>query len=115
MASASKASYKSFSGDTSSLKPGTLVAVNLAKYEEWPQIGEVMSIEQDTVTLAWYDGLYSTPWMKVKLKQGRKHGDWRETVSKDTLILYDILLTAGQRLKKDAVEKLKDSSENIIN
>jgi len=104
-----KASYKTFHGDTVTLKPGTLVAVNLAKYEEWPQIGEVISSQQDTLTLSWYDGLYSTPWMKVKLKNGN---DWKETVSKDTLIMYDITLTAGQRLRKDTVEKLKNSFEN---
>lgn len=104
-----KASYKTFRGDTVTLKPGTLVAVNLAKYEEWPQIGEVISSQQDTLTLSWYDGLYSTPWMKVKLKNG---DDWKETVSKDTLIMYDITLTAGQRLRKDTVEKLKNSFEN---
>ena len=47
--------------------------------------------------------------MKVKLKNG---DDWKETVSKDTLIMYDITLTAGQRLRKDTVEKLKNSFEN---
>ena len=25
--------------------------------------------DQDTVTLGWYNGLYSTPWIKVKLKR----------------------------------------------
>lgn len=74
-------SYETFSGDTSTLKPGNLVAVNLIKYKEWPQIGEVICSDQDTVTLAWYDGLYSTPWIKVKLKHGGEHCDWIETLS----------------------------------
>ena len=109
---ASNASYETFSGDTSTLKPGTLVALNLTKYEEWPQIGEVICSDPDTVTLAWYDGLYSTPWIKVKLKHGGEHCDWIETVSKDAVIIQNISLTAGHRLRKDAVEKLKASSQN---
>ena len=83
------------------------MAVDLQKYEEWPQIGKVIKSNEDTVTLAWYDGTYSSPWTKVKLKQGKQYVEWRETVGRNELIMYDITLTSGYRLRKDAVEKLK--------
>ena len=103
-------SYKTFSGDTEQINPGTLVAVNLQNYEEWPQIGKVINSNEDTVTLAWYDGTYSSPWIKVKLKKGKQYIEWREIVCRDVLIMYDITLTSGYRLRKDAVEKLKSFS-----
>ena len=67
--------------------------------------------DQDTVTLAWYDGLYSTPWIKVKLKHGGECSDWIETVSKDAIVIQDITLTAGYHLRTDAVEKLRATSQ----
>ena len=51
LVAATNTSYETFSGDTSTLKPETLVAVNHTKY---PQIGEVLCSDQDTVTLSQY-------------------------------------------------------------
>ena len=56
------------------------MAAWLDKYEEWSQLGEVICTDTDTVTLAWYDGTYSSAWAAVKIKEGSEYIHWRETV-----------------------------------
>ena len=81
------------------------MAAWLDKYEEWSQLGEVICTDTDTVTLAWYDGTYSSAWAAVKIKEGSEYIHWRETVPRRAIILCDIKLTNGKKLRKDTVEK----------
>ena len=46
-------------------------------------------------------------------KTRSEYSDRIETVSKDAIIIQDITLTAGYRLKKDAVERLRATSQTV--
>ena len=63
---------------------GSIVAVYISKYPEFPQIGEVRCSTDTTVTISWYDGTFNDVWSLVKLKKGM---EWKETISKDKILL----------------------------
>lgn len=98
--------------DTSVINNGSIVAVYLSKYPEFPQIGKVRSVTDNTVTISWYDGAYNDIWSIVKLKKGE---DWQESIEKNSVLLYDIEFTRGQRLKKDTQKALRDYFDEFIN
>lgn len=89
-----------------------MVAVYLPKYPEFPQIGKIRSIDSKTVTISWYDGAFNDIWTLVKLRKGE---EWREKIEKNSILLYDIEFTKGQRLKKDACQALKKYYDELVN
>ena len=90
------------------------MAVHLAKYEEWPQIGsKVLSSCPTSVTLAWYDGTYSSIWSPVRIKHGKDYNEWTETLDTKSILLYDIKLTSGQHLRKDCIDILKSCYDTL--
>ena len=93
------------------ISPGSVVAVYLSKYPEFPQIGKVQSATDATITISWYDGAFNDVWTVVKLKKGM---EWKETVGKDTILLYDLQFSRGQRLKKDASDFLREYFDNCV-
>ena len=93
------------------ISDGPIVAVYLSKYPEFPQIGQVRCSSDTTVTISWYDGTFNDVWSLVKLKRGM---EWKETISKDKILLYDLVFTKGQRLKKDCVQFLRDYYDNSV-
>lgn len=99
-----KKSFKCMS-DSAVINVGSVVAVYLPKYPEFPQIGKIQSSSDATITISWYDGAFNDVWNIVKLKKGI---EWKETMNKDTILLYDLQFSRGQRLKKDAIEFLRD-------
>lgn len=90
--------------DTSIITTGSIVAVYVSKYPEFPQIGKVQSRSDTEVTISWFDGSFNDIWSEVKLKGG---GKWCETVNKSNIILYDIQFTKGYRLRKDCGQVLR--------
>ena len=107
----SNSSFK-YATSEASINYGSVVAVYLEKYPEFPQIGKVENSSEDTITISWFDGAFNDVWSIVKLKKG---AEWRETLQKDKIILYDIQFTKGQRLKKDTVKALRDYSDEFLN
>lgn len=108
-----KSSFKKFNdSDDSIMVLGSVVAVYLQKYPEFPQIGKVRSIDNNAITISWYDGAFNDIWSMVKLKKGE---EWSEKIDKKSILLYDIEFTRGQRLKKDAHQALKKYYDEFVN
>lgn len=91
--------------DVTNICVGSLVAVYLPKYPEFPQIGKVQSYNETEITISWFDGTFSDIWNEVKLKGEKK---WCEKVQRSEILLCDIEFTKGQRLKKDCVQALRE-------
>ena len=91
---------------------GSIVAVYLIKYPEFPQIGRVHTSTNEAVTISWFDGTFHDIWSLVKLRKGK---EWKETVSKEHIILYDVEFTRGQRLKKDTQLVLREYYDKFVN
>ena len=53
----------------SELVVGQMVATHLEEYSnEWPQVGEVTSIDGDSVELRWFTGTYTSKWTQIKVR-----------------------------------------------
>ena len=97
--------------DDSVINVNSMVAVHLSKYEEFPQIGKVCAVADNSITISWFDGAFNDIWSVVRLKGG---GEWREKVEKKDILLHDIEITRGQRLKKDTQLYLREYfAENV--
>ena len=90
------------------IKEGHLVAV-LSDDPTWPPpwIAEVKNVQDDDVTVIWYEGSYTTTWKPAKIRNGRHMEDWVTTVSKSSIILYDFKLTSTGRLRKSHITHLQ--------
>ena len=53
-------------------------------------------------------GGWTKAWRDLKIRKGRKMIDWIDTISKDTVLLYNIKLTKTSRLKATMVNLLKE-------
>ena len=62
----------------------------------------------DTLEIHWMAGGWTKAWRDLKIRKGRKMIDWIDTISKDTVLLYDIELTKTNRLKATTVNFLKE-------
>ena len=63
------------------------------KYNERPQIGEVIRVPdngQQTVKLRWYDGTYSTRWKVYTYRSGRKIVPWDEEIDIKEIITRNL-------------------------
>ena len=52
----------------------------------------------DTLEVVWMDGGWNKQWKELKIRKGRKLVEWKNTISKNTVILYAIELTKSSRL-----------------
>ena len=100
--------------DTTSISIGSLVAVRVADYPP-PCIGRVDSLNPDgTIVVAWLKGGYNKAWhewMILDPTNTRKKVQWKDTLSRDCILLYDFQLTKCNHLKKVTVTHLKQQYE----
>ena len=96
--------------DTRALSEGSLVAVVCDNCEKEPLIGCVEEVHGDDVDIVWLEGEYNRAWKTarhVNPKNRSRMVDWRDTVPKSSIILFDFELTAKKHLRKVTVENLK--------
>ena len=92
---------------------GHIVAVQTSTTAEAPWLGKCTKVGDDTLEVIWMEGGWKKPWKQMMLRQGRGFVEWRDTVSKDTVILYDIELTKTGRLKAATVTYLKEQYSKV--
>ena len=102
--------------DTSSIRIGSLVAVHVADYPP-PCIGKVESINNDsTIVVGWLKGGYHkvwSEWMVPDERDQRKKVQWKDTIRRDSILLYDFHLTKCNHLKKETIIYLKKQYESL--
>ena len=96
-----------------SLKEGHLVAVLCEETTTEPLIGEVRSLAEDKIEIAWLKGSYTTAWTTWVLYEGRKKVEWRDSIPKTSVILYDFELTKTKHLRKATITHLKRAYEQL--
>ena len=104
--------------DTSSLSKDDLVAVVCENCEIEPTIGRVEEINGNDVDIVWLEGTYQTAWKVAKHRDPRNRSrmvEWRDTVPKESIILFQFQLTATKHLRKRTQERLKLYTHNTDN
>ena len=54
----------------------------------------------DSVEVVWLEGGWNKEWKESKIRKGRKLEEWRDTVCKESIILYAIELTKSNTKSK---------------
>lgn len=90
-----------------------MVALRLVCYsDEIPQIGKISDLTETEVTVEWWIGGYTNPWVEWK----RKNCVVKETFPRNAILCGDISFTKGLRLTPKTITKLRsmyDSKELI--
>ena len=77
------------------------------KYNERPQLGQVLEVKEEKVTIKWFDGTWSSKWKVYTYKDGRKTVAWVESLPIDDIIEGKIELTKSGSLPKATKDKLR--------
>ena len=67
----------------------------------------------DSVEVVWLEGGWNKEWKESKIRKGRKLEEWRDTVCKESIILYAIELTKSNRLKASTIKYLKEQYSQL--
>ena len=96
---------------------GEIVALRCLKYQERPQLGMVLQVADDEVTIKWYDGSWSGRWKVYTYKESRNSEPiaWVETLPIGDIINGKIELTKSCSLPKATKEKLRDLYNSLDN
>ncbi|XP_071807992.1 uncharacterized protein, partial [Asterias amurensis] len=100
----------------SELVVGKMVATHLEEYSnEWPQVGEVTSIDGDSVELRWFTGTYTSKWTQIKVRApGKKGSDsFKATICRSNIIGEPFDLTRCKKLPSEVLRCLKSKYEEI--
>ena len=96
---------------------GEIVALRCLKYQERPQLGMVLQVADDEVTIKWYDGSWSGRWKVYTYKESQNSEPiaWVETLPIGDIITGKIELTKSCSLPKATKEKLRDLYNSLDN
>lgn len=83
------------------------MALSLETYRERPLIGRVHELKDQTLTITWLHGHWTTSWSICKRRQGHRRIDWQEDVPKASVVLFDFQLTPSGKLRQVTVRELK--------
>ena len=98
---------------SASYKVGVMVALRLASYyDEIPQIGKIIELTETDVTVEWWIGGYSNPWVQWK----KKNEPVSETFPRNAILCGGVTFTRGFRLLPEAIKKLRSlyASKELI-
>ena len=102
--------------DTSELSKGHLVAVNCENCDKEPLIARVLEVQEEEVDIVWLEGEYSKAWRVAKHRDPsdrRRMVDWRDSIPKSSIILFDFELTTTNHLRRATIEHLKSTYAGI--
>ena len=88
-------------GNTSSLQEGQLVAVYCENYTPEPVIARCMQVGDNQIDVEWLQGTYTTAWRPWKIRDPnnrRRTVIWRDSIPKESVILFDFQLTSTNHL-----------------
>ena len=96
--------------DTTGLSEGSLVAILCENCEKEPLICRVAKIYTDDVDIVWLEGEYNKGWKTARHRDPSNRSrmvDWKDTIPKPSILLFDFELTANKHLRRATVEHLK--------
>ena len=83
------------------------------KYNERPQLGQVLEVKENKVSVKWYDGTWSGKWKVYTYMDGRNSVAWVETLPVSDIIIGKIELTKSCSLPKATKDKLRDMYNSL--
>ena len=90
-----------------------MVALYCTKYNERPQLGQVLEITKDQATIKWFDGTWSTRWKVYNYVHRRQTVAWVESLPVNSIIKGNIKLTSSGQLPKHTKEILKQMYDQL--
>ena len=102
--------------DTSALVSGDLVAVVCDNCDNEPTIVRVDKVTDDGVNTVWLNGRYDKAWKIAKHRDPRNRGrmvKWRDTIPKESIIIFPFELTLTKHLRKRTIDHLKRFAQTI--
>ena len=94
-----------------------MIVANTEKYKQFgfaQQVGKVLEISEDYVTIHWYEGGLTTkrtPWLKRKTKKGTKCVPWTENISITDILINGFELTKKGCLPSDVKRVMEDKTQ----
>ncbi|XP_070577283.1 uncharacterized protein [Ptychodera flava] len=86
---------------------GQFVAATSDHWKEIPLIGEIKTIEDDSLTVHWWHGSWTTKWKPLSRRSRRCTEPWLETLPVQNILLTGFDFTRNKHLKLSVKEKLK--------
>lgn len=89
---------------------GDLVMTDIEDYADQIQMGEVVHIAGNNITIVWYDGGWTTKWerYRMKIKGQRAWQTWTEVINRDVIWKHGFKLTNAGRLPKPLSIEIKN-------
>ena len=89
-----------------------LVLTNVAKYAgEWPQLGKVIAISKENLTVHWFKGSKTGTWTPCTKAVGRgKRENWTEDIKEADVWCHGFTLTNSNKLPT----KIKEQIDNYV-
>ena len=84
-----------------------MVALCCVKYNERPQLGQLLKVEKDQATIKWFDGTWSSKWKVYNYRDGRKTVAWIETLPITDILTGNVELTKTGYITKPTKDKLR--------
>lgn len=87
--------------------------LDIAKYSDtWPQVAQVVTLGSEDCQIKWYKGAVSARQVLwVLLTKGHGRGPWLETVNRNVIWHYGLVLTKGTFLPVE-IERLTKQYAN---
>ena len=97
------------------IKVDDMVLVNVQKYlPEWPQIGKILHIDGNHVTIQRWSGTMSGAWKIHKVRERREMLPTEEEISKEDIIYNGFRLTKANYIPKKIQDIAKEYASFIF-
>ena len=93
---------------------GDMIGVFLEEYkQEWPQIGKILAIEADELTLHWFSGTTTSKWTPINKRVRGSFEPYTGTTPAQSVITQPFKLTRCNKLPQDIQRVLKEKQEEF--
>ncbi|KAK9532406.1 hypothetical protein VZT92_009788 [Zoarces viviparus] len=89
------------------VKAMDIIAIWCPKYKDRPQIARVIQRIKTGYSIHWMTGSYSSSWVEVRKREGRKKVPWVDTIKESDIIYKKIPLTSGHKLTNKVAQTLR--------
>ncbi|XP_006815072.2 uncharacterized protein LOC102804474 [Saccoglossus kowalevskii] len=97
-----------------SIAVNDMIAIYCPEYDEIPQIGKVLSRDDDKFIIHWYKGSWRTAWKPFYLFQGRKRVPYQDEEPVEAAIYWGFSLNGRNMLSKETQIILHEKYDDVI-
>ncbi|XP_041478017.1 uncharacterized protein LOC121425955 [Lytechinus variegatus] len=96
------------------LRVDCMIGVYLREYRhEWPQVGKVTAIGQESITLHWFSGTATSAWTPLYRKARKGQEPYIQTIPSASTITHPFHLTGTDKLPQEVQRQLREKHEEL--